>query len=116
MNKKELAKEMEWVNRQSKEVGIDLPPRGKDEPPITQTQIRYIRKITKQVDEEELQKLGTRQAASLIKQAKLESEIFTEELIEKRLAERQKIECIAGIVTAALFVVILIIFLAKLIF
>ena len=108
MDKKELRQELEWAKKQSKEVKIDLPEREPDEPPATQTQIRYVKSMSKDMHEEEIRKLGTKQVASLIEQLKLEQEMFTKELVAKRL--EQKSGCLSvlllGIVLYALFYLI----------
>jgi len=109
MDKKELRQELEWAKKQSKEVKIDLPEREPDEPPATQTQIRYVQSMSKDMDEEEIRKLGTKQVASLIEQLKLEQEMFTKELVAKRL--EQKSGCLStillGVVLYVLFYLIM---------
>jgi len=62
MDRKELEKATEWAKRQSKEVKIDLPEREPGEPPPTQTQIRYVKSMSKDIDEEEIRKLGTKRS------------------------------------------------------
>lgn len=88
MDKKELQKELEWVKKQSKEMKFTLPEREPDEPPATETQIRYLKTLTRDLDENEIRKLGMKQIASLIDQVKMEREVFTDELVAKRLAEK----------------------------
>ena len=97
MDKKELRQELEWAKKQSKEVKIDLPEREPDEPPPTQTQIRYVQSMSKDMDEEEIRKLGTKQVASLIEQLKLEQEMFTNELVAKTVERQQKSGCLSTI-------------------
>lgn len=107
MDSKELGKATEWAKMQSKEVKIDLPEREPDEPPPTQTQIRYVKSIAKDMDEGEIRKLGTKQVASLIEQLKLEQEMFTNELVAETAERRQKSGCLSSIlVVVAVFVLI----------
>ena len=107
MDRKELEKATEWAKIQSKEVKIDLPEREPDEPPPTQTQIRYVQSMSKDMDEEEIRKLGTKQVASLIEQLKLEQEMFTDELVAKTVEQKQKSGCLSAILAVvALFVLI----------
>jgi hypothetical protein len=110
MDKKELQQELEWAKKQSKAVKIDLPEREPGEPPATQTQIRYVQSMSKDMNEEEIRKLGTKQAASLIEQLKLEQEMFTKELVAETVERRQKSGCLGvillGIVLYALFYLI----------
>ena len=105
MDKKELRQELEWAKKQSKEVKIDLPEREPGEPPPTQTQIRYVQSMSKDMDEEEIRKLGTKQVASLIEQLKLEQDMFTKELVANHL--EQKSGCLSvillGVVLYTLF-------------
>ena len=108
MDRKELRQELEWAKKQSKEVKIDLPEREPGESPATQTQIRYVKSMSKDLNEEEIRKLGTKQVASLIEQLKLEQEMFTKELVAKRL--EQKSGCLSvillGVVLCTLFYLI----------
>jgi flagellum-specific peptidoglycan hydrolase FlgJ len=97
MDRKELEKANEWAKKQSKEVKIDLPEREPDEPPPTQTQIRYVKSMSKDMDEEEIRKLGTKQVASLIEQLKLEQEMFTDELVAKTAERQQQSGCLSTI-------------------
>ena len=97
MERKELEKVTAWAKGQSKEVNIDLPQREPDEPPPTQTQIRYVKSMAKDMGEEEIRKLGTKQVASLIEQLKLEQEMFTNELVAKTVERRQKSGCLSTI-------------------
>jgi len=111
MDQKELKQELEWAKRQSKEVKIDLPEREPGEPPATQTQIRYVKSMSKDMDEEEIRKLGTKQVASLIEQLKLEQEMFTNELVAETVERRQKSGCLStillGVVLYVLFYLIM---------
>jgi len=88
MNRRELQRELQWVKKQSREMQFTLPEREPGEQPVTEPQIRYLKSISKDLDEETIRQLGTRQVASLIDQVKLEREIFTDELIAKRLEEK----------------------------
>jgi hypothetical protein len=104
MDKDEIKKELEWLKKQpKKEVNFTLPVREPDEPPATDTQIRYIKKITKDLDENEIRKLGIKQTASLIDQIKMEREMFTDELLAKRL--EQKRGCLGTIILGVLLYV-----------
>jgi hypothetical protein len=88
MNKKEVQKELEWVKKQSKQVNFNLPEREPGEPPATEAQIRYIKTMSKDLDEGEIRKLGKKQVSALIDQIKGERDVFTDELVAKRLAEK----------------------------
>jgi hypothetical protein len=44
MDKKELDRSVAWAKKQSTEARIDLPKREPDEPPITEAQIKRIKK------------------------------------------------------------------------
>jgi hypothetical protein len=88
MNKREIERELEWAKKQSKEMKFTLPEREPGEPPATETQIRHIKTMSKDLDEDTIRKLGTKQVVSLIDQIKLERDVFTDELIAKRLAEK----------------------------
>ena len=102
MDRKELRQELEWAKKQSKEVKIDLPEREPGEPPATQTQIRYVQSMSKDMDEEEIRKLGTKQVAALIQQLKLEQEMFTNELVTKTVERQQKSGCLSTILLGVL--------------
>ncbi len=64
MNKAEMARELEWVKKQSREAEITLPEREPDEPPATESQIAYLKTITRNLDEEEIRKLGEKQVST----------------------------------------------------
>ena len=101
MNKREMQKELEWVKKQSKLVNFTLPDREPNEAPATETQIRYIKTMSKDLDEDVIRKLGEKQVSSLINQMKLEREMFTDELIAKRLS--QKSGCLGSILLLVVF-------------
>ena len=107
MDRKELEKATEWAKRQSKEVKIDLPEREPGEPPPTQTQIRYVKSMSKDIDEEEIRKLGTKQVASLIEQLKLEQEMFTNELVTQTVERQQKSGCLSTILLGVMLWVLI---------
>ena len=88
MNKREMQRELEWAKKQSKEMKFTLPEREPGEPPATETQIRYIKTMSKDLDEGEIRKLGKKQVSALIDQIKGERDVFTDELVAKRLAEK----------------------------
>ena len=101
MDKREMKKELEWVKKQSKLVNFTLPDREPDEAPATEAQIRYIKTMSKDLDEDAIRKLGVKQVSSLIDQMKLEREMFTDELIAKRLA--QKSGCLGTVLLLMVF-------------
>ena len=107
MDRKELEKATEWAKKQSKEVKIDLPEREPGEPPATQTQIRYVKSMSKDMDEEEIRKLGTKQVASLIEQLKHEQEMFTNELVAKTVERQQKSGCLGTILAVVALLVLI---------
>ena len=88
MNKREMQRELEWAKKQSKFVNFTLPEREPGEPPVTETQIRYIKTMSKDLDEDTIRQLGKKQVSSLIGQIKGERDVFTDELVSKRLAEK----------------------------
>jgi hypothetical protein len=81
MDKKELDRSVAWAKRQSTEARIDLPKREPDEPPITEAQIKRIKKIVIDIDEKGLRELGIKQASALIDQIQDEKETFTDKLV-----------------------------------
>jgi hypothetical protein len=101
MNKREMQRELEWAKKQSKLVNFTLPEREPGEPPATEAQIRYIKTMSKDLNEGEIRKLGTKQVSSLIDQIKLEREMFTDEMIAKRLAEK------SGCLSTILLIIVL---------
>ena len=109
MNKREVQKELEWAKKQSKFVNFTLPEREPGEPPATEAQIRYIKTMSKDLDEGEIRKFGKKQVSSLIDQIKLEREIFTDEVIAKRLAEKSG--CLSTIVAIIILYFLLLLFL-----
>ena len=108
MNKREMQKELEWVKKQSKLVNFTLPDREPDEAPATETQIKYIKTMSKDLDEDAIRKLGVKQVSSLIDQMKLEREMFTDELIAKRLAEKSG--CLSIVILVIVLYIILLLF------
>jgi len=96
MNKREMARELEWIKKQSGKAEITLPEREPDEPPATESQIAYLKTITRDLDEEEIRKLGEKQVSVLIDKTKVKRDAFTNELIAKRLA--QKSGCLSTII------------------
>ena len=81
MDKQELAKSVAWAKKQSTEARIDLPEREPDELPITEAQIKRIKKIVIDIDEKGLLELGKKQASALIDQIQVEKETFTDKLV-----------------------------------
>ena len=88
MNKREMARELEWIKNQSREGEFTLPEREPDEPPATESQIAYLKTITRDLDEGEIRKLGEKQVSVLIDKTKVKRDAFTNELIAKRLAQK----------------------------
>ena len=84
MSEKELQKEVDWIRNQSKKVTIDLPDREPDEPPATEIQIRHIKRISEDLDEEIINKLGKKQASELINQLKVEAKKLLEESVKTK--------------------------------
>ena len=109
MNKREVQRELEWAKKQSKLVNFALPEREPGEPAVTETQIRYIKTMSKNLDEDTIRKLGTKQVSSLIDQIKLEREMFTDEVIAKRLVEKSG--CLSTIVVVIILYFLLMLFL-----
>ena len=101
MNKREVQKELEWAKKQSKLVNFTLPEREPGEPPATEAQIRHIKTMSKDLDEDMIRKLGTKQVSALIDQIKGERDVFTDELVAKRLAEK------SGCLSTILLVILL---------
>ena len=81
MDKKELYRSVAWAKKQSTDAKIDLPERDPDEPPITEAQIKRIKKIVIDIDEKGLRELGMKQASALIDQIQVEKETFTDKLV-----------------------------------
>jgi uncharacterized membrane protein YjjP (DUF1212 family) len=81
MDKKELDRSVAWAKKQSTEARIDLPKREPDEPPITEAQIKHIKKLVIDIDEKGLRELGMKQASALIDQIQDEKETFTDKLV-----------------------------------
>ena len=96
MNKAEMARELEWIKKQSRKGEFTLPEREPDEPPATESQIAYLKTITKDLDEGEISKLGEKQVSVLIDKTEVKRDAFTNELIAKRLA--QKSGCLSTII------------------
>ena len=101
MDKREMQKELEWVNKQSKLVNFNLPERESDEAPATEKQISYIKTMSKDLDEDAISKLGIKQVSALIEQIKSKRDTFTDELVAKRLAQK------SGCLSTMLLVVVL---------
>jgi len=70
MNQREMARELEWIKNQSRKAEFTLPEREPDEPPATESQIAYLKTITKDLDEGEIRKLGEMQVSALIDKTK----------------------------------------------
>jgi uncharacterized membrane protein YjjP (DUF1212 family) len=81
MDKKELDRSVAWAKKQSTKARIDLPKREPDEPPITESQIKLIKKLVIDIDEKGLRELGMKQASAVIDQIKVEKETFTDKLV-----------------------------------
>ena len=81
MDKKELDRSVAWAKKQSTEARIDLPKREPDEPPITDAQIKRIKKLVIDIDEKGLRELGMKQASAVIDQIKAVKDNFTDELV-----------------------------------
>ena len=81
MDKKELDRSVAWAKKQSTEARIDLPKREPDEPPITEAQIKRIKKLVIDIDEKGLRELGMKQASAVIDQVKVVKDNFTDELV-----------------------------------
>ena len=88
MDKKELDRSVAWAKKQSTEARIDLPKREPDEPPITEAQIKHIKKLVIDIDEKGLRELGMKQASAVIDQIKVVKGNFTDELIDEYKSER----------------------------
>jgi hypothetical protein len=71
MNKREMQREIEWAKKQSQLVNCNLPERKPGEPPAPETQIRYIKTMSKDLDENAIRNLGMKQVSVLIDQIKL---------------------------------------------
>ena len=108
MNKAEMARELEWTKKQSRKGEFTLPEREPDEPPATESQIAYLKTITKDLDEGEIRKLGEKQVSALIDKTKVKRDAFTNELIAKRLA--QKSGCMSTIILVIGLYVLLLMF------
>jgi len=109
MNKREMQKELEWAKKQSKLVNFTLPERDPGEPPATEAQIRYIKTMSKDLDEGEIRKFGKKQVSALIDQIKGERDVFTDEMIAKRLAEKSG--CLSTILVVIILYFLLLLFL-----
>ena len=105
MNKAEMARELEWVKKQSRKGEFTLPEREPDELPATESQIAYLKTITKDLDEGEMRKLGEKQVSVLIDKTKVKRDAFTNELIAKRLA--QKSGCMSSILISVVLYVLI---------
>ena len=88
-------------------VGL-LPEREPDEPPATESQIAYLKTITRDLDEGEIRKLGMKQVSVLIDKTKVKRDAFTNELIAKRLA--QKSGCMSSILLLVVLYALILIF------
>lgn len=96
MNKAEMARELEWVKKQSRKGEFTLSEREPGEPPATESQIAYLKTMTKDLDEGEIRMLGEKQVSVLIEKIKVKRDAFTNELIATRLA--QKSGCLSAII------------------
>ena len=89
----------------SRKVSIEIPDREENEDPITNNQIRYIRKLAPDIKiREGLENLGKWQASAIIEQIKKQKERLENDIAGGKIHKGKKLKRLFWIVIVAIIV------------